>query len=213
MLTQIVAVTVLIIARPCALELATPTSLTVGMGKGAEGGILFRGGDALQAARRVDTIVPDKTGTITWCKPALTDVIAGPAFTEADGPASAASVERSSEHPLAQAIVEGATARDTTVVEPERFEAVPGHGVEAAVGGRAVLLGNRKLMTDRGVDRRTLDERLGAWRPTARRRCTSRSTVAPLSPLLASVAMAFSSVTVVTNANRLRRWTSREAAS
>jgi Cu+-exporting ATPase len=95
----IVAVTVLIIACPCALGLATPTSLTVGMGKGAEQGVLFRGGDALQAARRLDTVVLDKTGTITHGKPALTDVIVAPGFADDDVLALAAAVERSSEHP------------------------------------------------------------------------------------------------------------------
>ncbi len=147
----IVAVTVLIIACPCALGLATPTSLTVGMGKGAEQGILFRGGDALQAARQLDTIVLDKTGTITWGKPALTDVIVAPGFAEGDVLTVAAAVERSSEHPLAQAIVQGAADRGLSVAEPERFEAIPGHGVEATVDGRAVLLGNRKLMADRHI--------------------------------------------------------------
>jgi Cu+-exporting ATPase len=154
----IVAVTVLIIACPCALGLATPTSLTVGMGKGAEQGILFRGGDALQAARRLDTIVLDKTGTITHGKPALTDVVTAPGFDERDVLATAAAVERSSEHPLAQAIVEGATERGLTLAEPGRFEAIPGHGVEASVAGRTVLLGNRKLMADRAVAVDTLDE-------------------------------------------------------
>jgi Cu+-exporting ATPase len=154
----IVAVTVLIIACPCALGLATPTSLTVGMGKGAEQGILFRGGDALQAARRLDTIVLDKTGTITWGKPALTDVIVAPGFAEREVLATAAAVERSSEHPLAQAIVEGAAERGLSVAEPEQFEAIPGHGVEATVAGRAVLLGNRKLMAERPVAAEVLDE-------------------------------------------------------
>src|SRR6266508_4264304 len=114
----IVAVTVLIIACPCALGLATPTSLTVGMGKGAEQGVLFRGGDALQAARRLDTVVLDKTGTITHGKPALTDVIVAPGRDEADVLRFAAAVERSSEHPLAQAIVGGAIDRNLQLAEP-----------------------------------------------------------------------------------------------
>jgi Cu+-exporting ATPase len=154
----IVAVTVLIIACPCALGLATPTSLTVGMGKGAEQGILFRGGDALQAARRLDAIVLDKTGTITWGKPALTDVVIAPGFSEPVVLAIAAAVERSSEHPLAQAIVEGAQDRGLALEEPDRFEAIPGHGVESTLGGQTVLLGNRKLMTDRTVAADVLDE-------------------------------------------------------
>jgi Cu+-exporting ATPase len=153
----IVAVTVLIIACPCALGLATPTSLTVGMGKGAEQGILFRGGDALQAARRLDAIVLDKTGTITWGKPALTDVIAAPGFAQDDVLAFAAAVERSSEHPLARAIVDGAAQRNLDLSDPDRFEAIPGHGVEAEVAGRAVLLGNRKLMGDRAIAADALD--------------------------------------------------------
>ena len=154
----IVAVTVLIIACPCALGLATPTSLTVGMGKGAEQGILFRGGDALQASRRLDTIVLDKTGTITYGKPALTDVIAAPGFAENDVLGLAAAVERSSEHPLAQAIVDGAQERGLALPEPEHFNAIPGRGVEATLSGRAVLLGNRKLMADRAIPIDALDE-------------------------------------------------------
>ena len=155
---MIVVVTVLIIACPCALGLATPTSLTVGMGKGAEHGILFRGGDALQAARRLDTIVLDKTGTITWGKPALTDVIAAPGFAEADVLAVAAAVEHSSEHPLAQAIVDGARERGLAARQTDRFEAIPGHGVEATVEGREILLGNGKLMADRGIAAEALDD-------------------------------------------------------
>jgi P-type Cu+ transporter len=153
----IVAVTVLIIACPCALGLATPTSLTVGMGKGAEQGVLFRGGDALQAARRLDTVVLDKTGTVTWGKPALADVIAAPGFAQDDVLALAAAVDQESEHPLARAIVDGAADRNLQLAEPERFEAIPGHGVDAQVQGRAVLLGNRKLMDDRGIAAGDLD--------------------------------------------------------
>ncbi len=147
----IVGVTVLIIACPCALGLATPTSLTVGMGKGAEQGILFRGGDALQAARKLDVIVLDKTGTITWGKPALTDIIVGPGFDEAEVLRFAASVERSSEHPLAQAIVTAAQARTLDLPAPTGFKALTGRGVEANLDGRHVLFGNRKLMADLDV--------------------------------------------------------------
>jgi P-type Cu+ transporter len=147
----IVAVTVMIIACPCALGLATPTSLTVGMGKGAEQGILFRGGDALQASRQLDTLVLDKTGTVTWGKPALTDVSAAAGFDQEEVLRLAAAVERGSEHPLAQAIVAGANARGLEPGDPERFLAVPGHGVEARAEGREILLGNRKLLADRAV--------------------------------------------------------------
>ena len=155
----IVGVTVLIIACPCALGLATPTSLTVGMGKGAEQGILFRGGDALQAARQLDTLVLDKTGTITHGRPALTDVLHAPDFGEDDVLRLAASVERGSEHPLAQAIVGGAAARGLAIAQPESFNAVPGHGVEARTDGYDILLGNRKLLADRGIDVSALEER------------------------------------------------------
>jgi Cu+-exporting ATPase len=153
----IVAVTVLIIACPCALGLATPTSLTVGMGKGAEQGVLFRGGDALQASRQLNVIVLDKTGTITHGKPALTDVITAVGFDERALLRLAAAVERDSEHPLAQAIMQGAAERGIEPPAPTRFAAVPGHGVDAEVEGRAVLLGNRKLMADHDIDVASLD--------------------------------------------------------
>ena len=161
----IALVTVLIIACPCALGLATPTSLTVGIGKGAQNGILIRSGDALQTAERVDAIVLDKTGTITVGKPSLTDVFAD-GMAEDEVLRLAASVERSSEHPLAEAIVQGAKARGLELAEAEDFRAVPGHGVEARVEGRSVLLGNEKLMRDRGIDvtslRSTADTLAGA---------------------------------------------------
>jgi Cu+-exporting ATPase len=153
----IVAVTVLIIACPCALGLATPTSLTVGMGKGAEQGILFRGGDALQAARQLDVVVLDKTGTITHGKPALTDVTPAAGFDQTDLLRLAAAVERSSEHPLAAAIVAGARERGIDAPDPESFAAVPGHGVEARVERREVLLGNRKLLADHGIETAELE--------------------------------------------------------
>ena len=155
----IVAVTVLIIACPCALGLATPTSLTVGMGKGAEHGVLFRGGDALQAARQLEVVVLDKTGTITHGQPALTDIITVAGFEEQAVLRLAAAVERDSEHPLAQAIVSGAAEHGIDAAQPTRFEAVPGHGVDAEVDGQAVLLGNRKLMADRAIATGELDQR------------------------------------------------------
>ena len=142
----VTSVTVLIIACPCALGLATPMSLMVGIGKGAENGILIRSGEALQTAHQIKTVVLDKTGTITKGKPELTDVIVTGDWKQADLLRLAASVERSSEHPLADAIVEGAKARQLTLVEPTAFEAVPGHGVIATVEGRRVVLGNLKMM-------------------------------------------------------------------
>jgi P-type Cu+ transporter len=147
----IVFVTTLIIACPCALGLATPTSLTVGIGKGAEQGILIRSGDALQSAQRLDTLVLDKTGTITKGRPELTHVVAAHGFAEQKVLRLAAAVERSSEHPLASAIVEGARARGLSLPEVRDFRAIPGHGVTAQVEGTAVLLGNARLMADHAI--------------------------------------------------------------
>ena len=146
----IVFVTVLIIACPCALGLATPTSLTVGIGKGAQHGVLIRSGDALQTAMRLDVVVLDKTGTITQGRPQLTDVVSR-GLSEAEVLASAAAVERESEHPLAESILGGARARHVSVPRASDFSAIPGQGVEAMVDGRKVLLGNLKLMQDREV--------------------------------------------------------------
>jgi P-type Cu+ transporter len=147
----IVAVTTLIIACPCALGMATPMSLTTGVGLGALNGILIRGGDALQAAEKLQTVILDKTGTITHGKPVLTDVVLGPGFDETTLLRLAGGVEKSSEHPLAAAIVEGATAKGLRLPDPSSFAAIPGHGIEATVEGRALLLGNAKLMRDRKV--------------------------------------------------------------
>jgi len=147
----IVFVTTLIIACPCALGLATPTSLTVGLGKAAEQGILIRSGDALQTTQRLQTIVLDKTGTITKGKPELTNVVAERGFEEREVLRFAAAMERSSEHPLASAIVNGALARQLDLPEVTNFKAIPGQGVEADVGGRHALLGNAKLLTERGI--------------------------------------------------------------
>jgi Cu+-exporting ATPase len=147
----IVFVTTLIIACPCALGLATPTSLTVGIGKAAEHGILIRSGDALQTAQRLETVVLDKTGTITRGTPSVTDVVAEHGFEEGELRRLSASVEQSSEHPLAGAIVDDARTRGIKLVDVTDFEAVPGHGVSARVGERQVLLGNARLMEQRGI--------------------------------------------------------------
>jgi Cu+-exporting ATPase len=156
---MIVAVTTLVIACPCALGMATPMSLTPGVGLGALNGILIRGGDALQTAQDLDTIILDKTGTITHGRPVLTDVVVGSGFEEAAVLKLTAAVERSSEHPLAAAIVEGARARGLALPEASAFAAIPGHGVEATAEGRRVLLGNAKLMRDRGVALNGLEAR------------------------------------------------------
>jgi len=153
---------VLIIACPCALGLATPISVMVGVGKAAEYGVLIRKGDALQEAGQLTTVVLDKTGTITEGKPVVTAVEPVPgALNSEELLAIAAGVESGSEHPLAQAIVEAAKAKNLDLKSVESFEAVSGHGVKAVTGGNAVLLGNRKLMEDNGIDIGSLSEAAG----------------------------------------------------
>ena len=144
-------VSVLIIACPCALGLATPTAIMVGTGKGAETGVLIKGGDALETAHKLTTVVLDKTGTITKGEPALTDVIAANGFVEDELLRLAASAERGSEHPLGEAIVKGAEGRGLALTSASKFNAVAGHGIEAEVDGRRLLLGNLKLMHERNV--------------------------------------------------------------
>jgi Cu+-exporting ATPase len=147
----IVAVTTLIIACPCALGMATPMSLTTGVGLGALNGILIRGGESLQTARGLQSIILDKTGTITHGKPVLTDVVSAQGSDETTMLRLAGGVEKSSEHPLAAAIVEGATGRGLDLPNADTFNAIPGHGIEARIDGRALLLGNLKLMRDRKI--------------------------------------------------------------
>ncbi len=157
---MIVLVTTLIIACPCALGLATPTSLTVGIGKGAENGILIRSGDALQTSEKLDAIVLDKTGTITRGEPSLTDIVAIEGQREETILRLAAALERGSEHPLGEAIVRGAEARGVQEVAVRGFAAIPGHGVSGEIEGRLALLGNAKLMRDRSV---AIDPLAPAW--------------------------------------------------
>jgi Cu+-exporting ATPase len=152
-------VSVLIIACPCALGLATPTAVMVGTGRGAEHGILVKGGEALETAHRLTTVVLDKTGTITKGQPAVTDVSATGGFDEDELLRLAASAERGSEHPLGEAIVRRAAARGLALTNASAFNARAGHGVEAEVEGRRVLLGNLRLMTERGVELNDLRER------------------------------------------------------
>ncbi len=144
-------VTVLVIACPCALGLATPTAIMVGTGKGAELGVLMKGGEALETTQKIDTIVLDKTGTITQGKPALTDIKLYASGTEGELLALAASAERGSEHPVARAIVEAAEARELALVSPESFRAVAGRGIDAVVAGKHVLAGNEALMLENGI--------------------------------------------------------------
>jgi Cu+-exporting ATPase len=161
----IVGVTTLIIACPCALGMATPISLTTGIGLGALNGILIRGGESLQTAKELNTIILDKTGTITHGKPVLTDIVLGTRgnsiaamITESELLRLSAAIEKGSEHPLASAIVEGAEARVLTLPEVRDFNAIPGHGVEAVVEDKQLLLGNLKLMRDRGIDVGVLED-------------------------------------------------------
>lgn len=155
----IVFVTVLVIACPCALGLATPISLMVGVGKGAENGILIRSGEALETAQKLNTIILDKTGTITEGKPSLTDVLTANGFSENDVLRLSASVEKSSEHPLAEAIVNGAKNKSLELFDAQNFNAVPGHGVEANVNGRKIFLGNLKMMEKFSIDLCDLEEK------------------------------------------------------
>ena len=148
----VTAMTVLIIACPCALGLATPISIMVGVGKAAEFGTLIRNGDALQQAGKLDTIILDKTGTVTEGRPSVTSVLALDAWTDEQLLQWGASVEKGSEHPLAEAIVTAADERQLSLLQVTQFSAIAGHGVEAVIEGKSVLLGNRKLMSDRDID-------------------------------------------------------------
>jgi Cu+-exporting ATPase len=145
-------VSVLVIACPCALGLATPISLMVGVGKAAEQGVLIRNGEALETASRLTTVVLDKTGTITKGRPELIDALPLGGLAVAELLELAASADKRSEHPLAEAIVRGARGRGIEIREPESFNAIPGHGVEARVRGRRVVVGNRKLMERERVE-------------------------------------------------------------
>ncbi len=158
----VTSVTVLIIACPCALGLATPMSLMVGIGKGAENGILICSGEALQTAQALKTVVLDKTGTITKGKPELTDVIVAAEWVADDLLRLVAAVERSSEHPLAEAIVEGAKVRNLVLADPSAFDAVPGHGVLATVEGHRLAVGNLKLMQRETITLGDLESRAAA---------------------------------------------------
>lgn len=152
-------VAVLIIACPCALGLATPTAIMVGTGKGAENGVLIRSGEALETAHKIRVIVLDKTGTLTQGQPVVTDVVAAGDFKEDELIMMAASAERGSEHPLGEAIVNAAREKSLKLVEATGFDAIPGHGIEAKINRRKVLLGNLKLMQDRGLSLGNLEDK------------------------------------------------------
>ena len=183
-------VAVLVIACPCAMGLATPTSIMVGVGKGAEAGILFKNSAALEQAHRLDAVVLDKTGTITRGEPAVTDVVSTSVVSRSVGQSKtdplntdplttdplltdhwlrlAASAERGSEHPLGQAIVGAAEARGLALSSPEQFEAVAGHGIITVVDGQRILVGNRRLMEREGVALNGLAGRAAELEATAR---------------------------------------------
>jgi Cu+-exporting ATPase len=147
-----VFVAVLTIACPCALGLATPTAIMVGTGRGAESGVLVKSGLALETAHLIDTVVFDKTGTLTAGRPEATDVLPAAGFDRLSLLSLAASAEKGSEHPLGQAIVRAALAEGAPISPETGFEALPGFGIKAEVGGKAVLAGNAKLLASAGVD-------------------------------------------------------------
>ncbi|MGA7670785.1 MAG: heavy metal translocating P-type ATPase [Nitrolancea sp.] len=156
-------VAVLVIACPCAMGLATPTAIMVGTGQGAEHGTLIKGGQVLERAQYLTTIVLDKTGTITRGKPALTDVIPAATFNGVSDPSAellrlAVAAEARSEHPLASAIVDGARERGIAAIETTAFEAVSGYGVRATIDGREVLIGSRRLLGDAHIDASALEQ-------------------------------------------------------
>ncbi|MGF9700225.1 heavy metal translocating P-type ATPase [Paenibacillus sp. MABNR03] len=146
------AIAVLVIACPCALGLATPTSVMAGSGRAAEYGILFKGGEHLESAQQIQTVVLDKTGTVTQGKPVLTDIITASDWAEAELLKRVGAAEQSSEHPLAEAIVAGIRAKGHTLTQSEQFENVPGYGVRARVEGQEVLVGTRRLLADAHVE-------------------------------------------------------------
>ena len=161
------AIAVLIIACPCAVGLATPISMTVAMGQGARAGILFRNAEAIERMRDIDTLVVDKTGTLTLGHPAMTDFVAE-GVPENEALALVASVEQLSEHPIGLSIVEGAKARGLALPAAAKFEAINGLGVKAEIGGKTVLVGSGGFLKQRGIDTQPWDARAEAWRKEAK---------------------------------------------
>lgn len=154
----VAAVAVLIIACPCAMGLATPTSILVGTGRAAQIGVLFRRGDALQMLSAVDVVAFDKTGTLTIGRPTLTDIVPVNGFTEGEVLRLAATVENRSEHPLARAVMEGASDRGVVLSETEGFSVVLGLGVRATVDGRDIVVGNRRMLEAAGIEAGALED-------------------------------------------------------
>ncbi|NLT27941.1 MAG: copper-translocating P-type ATPase [Dehalococcoidales bacterium] len=154
-------VAVLIIACPCALGLATPTAIIVGTGKGAENGILIRNAETLEKAHKINSVLLDKTGTLTLGQPKVTDIIVTNHLTNEQMLQLAASAENKSEHPLAQAIVDESKIKKLELLSASQFNAIPGHGVEAIINGRKIIIGNLKLMKDKGIISDALEDRAG----------------------------------------------------
>jgi Cu+-exporting ATPase len=157
-----VAIAVLIIACPCALGIATPMAIMVGTGKGAENGILIKGGEYLEKAHKLQAMVFDKTGTLTKGEPSLTDIIPLSGLNEEEVLKLAAIAEKGSEHPLGEAIIRGAKDKGIDIPDPAKFDVVPGHGVKAEYNGKKILLGNRKLMKDNKIDIEKLEDKISA---------------------------------------------------
>lgn len=154
------AIAVLVIACPCALGLATPTSIMAGSGRAAEMGILFKGGEHLESTQLINTVVLDKTGTITNGKPVLTDVLVADGWDEAEFLSFVGTAEKNSEHPLAEAIVEGVIEKGYTLTTSEEFEAIPGYGIRALVQGKEILIGTRRLMNQYQIEIHDVVERM-----------------------------------------------------
>ena len=152
-------ISILVIACPCALGLATPTAIMVGTGKGAENGILIKGGEALELSHKINTIIFDKTGTITEGKPKVTDIITSEDIEEGYLLEIAASAEKNSEHPLGEAIVRYGMEKDINFKNLENFKAIPGHGIEVIIDNKKILLGNRKLMNERNISLLNLENK------------------------------------------------------
>jgi P-type Cu+ transporter len=153
-------IAVLIISCPCALGIATPAALMVGVGKGAEAGILIRGAEYLERSQKITTIVFDKTGTLTKGEPSVTDIVVFGSFDENQIIEYASSVETGSEHPLAQAILRDATMKNIPIKNPQNFEAVSGMGVKAEINGKQILFGNRKLLTKFGIPTDHIEQKM-----------------------------------------------------
>ena len=173
---MMIFISVMIIACPCALGLATPTAIMVGTGRGAELGVLIKGGEILEQVQKVDTVVFDKTGTLTLGQPEVTDIAIAPDqdMNDIELLALAAALEKGSEHPLGEAVVTAANKRDIILPPMQDFVVLPGFGAQARVDGHKVVIGNRKLMEEAGLDLSLVETELGAWTGRERHPCWFR---------------------------------------